>query len=391
MDQRVLMDMAESRRYTRRDVLRAAGALGFVTAAAAVVEACNTALSPSPAATATAGASASAAPPSASPTQAALSVGSVTAAIGTGLDEGPYYVALSNGWWSDAGLEVKPTDPPSGLEAMNQVVAGQAFCGSIGSVVYFAAVATGLPVTTVSQDHGWSTQDNYASENIVASKASGIQAGDIAGLKGKKIGTRPGTDNEGGLVAFLSSAGLTEKDVTVVTVPPPQGAVALANGTVDAVCHIEPFASVALVTNDGAVLVTPDNPPVYMPGCTVVAKDFLAAHADVVKAFLAGHDRGMQVARQDPATMIQINQAYIPTLPVGAAFNALKKLKFDPRITQTVKDRMAKTTVPLYIQAGLLPAGTDAKTLVDGAFDTSISEQLQKEHPEYYSDLPPLT
>jgi ABC-type nitrate/sulfonate/bicarbonate transport system substrate-binding protein len=380
VDQRRLIEMAESRRYSRREVLQYAGSLGFATAAVAVLEACTTAASPSGVASATAS--------GAGQSQAPLSVSSVVAAVGTGLDEGPYYVALSKGWWSDAGLEVKPTDPPSGVEAMNQVVAGQAFCGSIGSVVYFSAIAKDLPVVAVSQDHGWSSQENYCSVNIIASKASGIT--DVAGLKGKKVGTRPGTDNQGGLDAFLKSANLTEKDITVVEVPPPQGAVALANGTVDAVAHIEPFASTALLTNDGAVLVTPDEPPVYMPGLTVVSKDFLKAHADVVTAFLAGHDRGMQVARQDPATMIQINQNYIPTLPIGAAYNALKKLKFDPRITPAVKDRMGKTTLPLYLSAGLIPSGSDPVALANAGFDTSVSEQLAKSHPEYYSDLPSL-
>jgi ABC-type nitrate/sulfonate/bicarbonate transport system substrate-binding protein len=361
MDEIGLLRYAQAH-YSRRDVLKIAATVGFGSAFLSVLRVAPTAA-------------------------ATLSVSDVTAAIGTGLDEGPYYVALSKGWWRDMGLNIKATDPPSGIEAMNQVASGQAFSASVGTVVFFNTASKGLPVKMVSQDHGWSSQDNYASVNIVASKASGISK--VADLKGKKIGTRLGTDNEGGLAAFLKTAGLTEKDVTVINVPPPQGATALARGSVDAVAHIEPFVSVALQTVPDAFLVTPDNPPIYMPGCTVVAADFLSQHRDVVTAFVTGHDRGMQVARQNPGEMIQINQSYIPDLPIGAAFNALKKLRFDPRMGSQVKDRLAKVTLAAYVEFGLVPSGTDA-SLLDRVFDSSVSEAVQKAHPEYYSDLPKI-
>lgn len=314
---------------------------------------------------------------------------SITAAIGTGIDEGPYYVALQLGYWSSQGLDVKATDPPTGIEALNEVVAGQAVSASVGSTVMFSAAARGLPIKMIAQDHGTATKANYGTCSIVA--AAGVtQPGNIAGLKGKRIGTRLGTDGEGALMAFITSAGLTRDDVKIVNMSPPNALTSLEQGNIDAFCFFEPFPSIALLQIKGSVMVNTDYPPTYQPGCTMTSADYIRDHRDVLLVYVTGIAHGQHFTRRNPSRMIEINSTYIPSLPVAAAFSAAKRISFDPRLSKLVSDRFKQKTVPDLIKFGILPTSVDPVKLVDQVVDPSIIVEVMKAHPEYFSDLPPI-
>jgi NitT/TauT family transport system substrate-binding protein len=76
--------------------------------------------------------------------------------------------------------------------------------------------------------------------HIVARRTAGI--GTAADLRGRKIATVPDTTAHYCLVKTLQSAGLSERDVTVVAMTPPDMPAALARGDVDAVSIWEPAA-----------------------------------------------------------------------------------------------------------------------------------------------------
>lgn len=75
---------------------------------------------------------------------------------------------------------------------------------------------------------------------IVARKSKGIAH--ETDLKGKRIATYPGTSAAFYLRKVLERSGLTEKDVTIVELPPRACAEALIAGTVDAMSMWEPHA-----------------------------------------------------------------------------------------------------------------------------------------------------
>lgn len=81
---------------------------------------------------------------------------------------------------------------------------------------------------------------------IVARKSKGIAH--ETDLKGKRIATYPGTSAAFYLRKVLERSGLTEKDVTIVQLPPKACAEALIAGTVDAMSMWEPHAEDAIRT-----------------------------------------------------------------------------------------------------------------------------------------------
>ncbi|WP_162248205.1 MULTISPECIES: ABC transporter substrate-binding protein [unclassified Sphingomonas] len=81
---------------------------------------------------------------------------------------------------------------------------------------------------------------------IVGRKSKGIAH--ETDLKGKRIATYPGTSAAFYLRKVLERSGLTEKDVTIVQLPPKACAEALIAGTVDAMSMWEPHAEDAIRT-----------------------------------------------------------------------------------------------------------------------------------------------
>jgi sulfonate transport system substrate-binding protein len=76
--------------------------------------------------------------------------------------------------------------------------------------------------------------------HIVARRSAGIRS--AADLRGRRIATVHDTSAHFYLAKMLQSAGLAERDVTVIGMPPPDMPAAIARGDVDAVAIWEPAA-----------------------------------------------------------------------------------------------------------------------------------------------------
>ena len=95
------------------------------------------------------------------------------------------------------------------------------------------------------------------SYRIVARRSAGIRT--AADLRGKKIATSLNSSAHFYIVKTLRGAGLSEKDVTVVGLPPPDMPAAIGRGDVDAVSIWEPAAerSVQVLGPDAVILQGP--------------------------------------------------------------------------------------------------------------------------------------
>jgi sulfonate transport system substrate-binding protein len=93
---------------------------------------------------------------------------------------------------------------------------------------------------------------------IVARRSAGIRT--VVDLRGKKIATSPNSSAHFYIVKTLQSVGLSEPDVTVVGMAPPEMPAALARGDVDAVSIWEPAAeqSAKALGPDALILQGPD-------------------------------------------------------------------------------------------------------------------------------------
>ncbi|MDA8217288.1 MAG: ABC transporter substrate-binding protein, partial [Dehalococcoidales bacterium] len=213
------------RRLSRRNALAALA----TTATAGLLAACQPAAVPEPKPTAPPAPAASTpkptAPPApaAAPTQApaAKKLVPITIASGPAIDHVSVFAGVDNGVFARYGLDVKVKLYPTGVEEINAIQANECQFGVLGSVPLLTSVDKGIPIALVALNHGDATKTVYnQNQGVVASKASGIRAGQIADFKGKKVGIPQGSGAEPYFKGLLKQAGVAEKDVAIQNIQP---------------------------------------------------------------------------------------------------------------------------------------------------------------------------
>ncbi|MGW7342441.1 ABC transporter substrate-binding protein [Streptomyces sp. NPDC054854] len=138
----------------------------------------------------------------------------------------PVHIAEELALWAAEGVDATVTTLPTGRDALNAVLGGQAQLGIVGDLPAVTAALSGRDVRIVAD------LSRFSDWRLLSATDRGITG--FASLKGRKVGVPRGTNVEYALSRMLGSAQLTAADVTVVNLAPNQVAAALARGDVDA-------------------------------------------------------------------------------------------------------------------------------------------------------------
>jgi NitT/TauT family transport system substrate-binding protein len=160
---------------------------------------------------------------------------SLTIAVARSTFGAPVWVAQGQGFFAAEGLHAVLRPYPFGKLALEAMLGGEADVATVAEAPLMFAALAGAPVRVIA---------NYASSNehsLVARADRGIAR--VADLPGRRVGFTFGTTSHYVLHVLLSDAGLSETDLTVVDLPAPQLAAALAVGRVDAVVAFPPYSS----------------------------------------------------------------------------------------------------------------------------------------------------
>ncbi|MFJ6797356.1 ABC transporter substrate-binding protein [Streptomyces sp. NPDC091268] len=152
----------------------------------------------------------------------------------------PVHVAQERGLWSAEGIDVAVTSRPTGRDALNAVLGGQAQLGVVGDLPAVTAVLGGRELRIVAD------LSRFSDWRLLTRTDRRIT--DFAALRGRKIGVPQGTNVEYALSRMLATAHLTTADVTVVNLAPNQVTSALARGDVDAGVTFPSFYDAARTT-----------------------------------------------------------------------------------------------------------------------------------------------
>ncbi|MGW7452054.1 ABC transporter substrate-binding protein [Streptomyces sp. NPDC054787] len=150
----------------------------------------------------------------------------VTLAASDHLGGAPLYVAQERGLWSAEGVRASVTTHPTGRDALNAVLGGQAQLGVVGDLPAVTAVLGGRELRIVAE------LSRFSDWRLLT--RTDRQITDFGSLKGRRVGVPQGTNVEYALSRMLASAHLTAADVRVVNLAPNQVPSALARGDIDA-------------------------------------------------------------------------------------------------------------------------------------------------------------
>ena len=232
------------------------------------------------------------------------------------IDTLPMYVAAQEDLFAKYGVNVEFIPVASAPERDQLLAAGQAD-GTINetlSVMLFNKESVQMQAVR----YALRPTAGYGHFFILASAQSGIT--DAQGLKGLEIGVSQGTVIEYVTERLLQAEGLSADEIKTIAVPKiPDRMSLLASGGLSAGVLPDPLASLAV--SQGAVKILDDSlHPEY--GFSVISfrKEFIDAHPEAVKAFLAAIEEASDLINLDSSkyTSLLSEKGLVPPPLLGA-------------------------------------------------------------------------
>ena len=234
------------------------------------------------------------------------------------VDSAGLYLALQNGYFQQAGLNVKVTQVAKSPDAIPEMQAGKVDVVAGANYVSFfqAAQVKHLPLKLLVDGESC-TDDTF---EVLAKPSSGITS--PSGLAHKRIAVNITNNIQTMLTnTALQTAGVNPASVTYVQVPFPNMGAALKSGAVDAISVVEPFITVnELKIGAQPVMSTCTGPTANFPISGYFAlSSFTQKYPNTARAFVAALERGQALADSNRADVSEILPTYIPHLTANQA------------------------------------------------------------------------
>ncbi len=268
-------------------------------------------------------------------------------------------VVKNQGWLEEAlpGTTITWTKFDSGGDVNTAVLAGAVDIGLAGS----SPVTGGLSEpNNIPYRVPWIFDVIGDAESLVVRNDAGVT--DVVGLKGKKIGTPFASTSHYSLLAALKEAGLTESDVTLVDLQPPDILAAWQRGDIDAAYVWSP--TLDELKKDGTVLTSSaelasKGYPTY--DLAVVTNDFSEKYPAAVQEWLRQQNRAVELIASDPAAAADAIAAELG-ITADEVTAQLAGLVFLGQEAQSSADYLGTPDQPGAFAAGLLKAAEFLKT-----------------------------
>jgi len=303
-------------------------------------------------------------------------------------DHAPVFVGVEKGFFAKHGLDAKVVMYPTGVEAINGLLGGAQEVNVMGTTPFLAGVSNGLPLVLIGHLHGDPNRTEYADNySIVASAKSGVSAGNIQALKGKRIATPFGAGGELYLLGMLDQYGVKTSEVAMLNVKPSDLVTALRNGDADAISIWEPWGSTALAQVPGAVLIAEGGcRGCYDPGTVLTSTKVIAEKSEVLRRFMVAFAESEQWVRQNFDAAAEINMRWIPGVDLETMKRAIRRSHYDSRMSRYTRDMYAEKAIPFLLGQKRLKKSFDPATVIDPQFYL----YAEKTAPQFYADLPPI-
>lgn len=297
----------------------------------------------------------------------------IKATHGTGLCNLGIFLAKERALGEPDGVSLEFVVTPTNADIATLFGAGQVEASLIPYSNFMTLFDAGAPVKIVA---------GGGVEGCVVVAQPGITS--AQDLRGKTLGTFQADTLEVLPYDYLAKSGLSFGDIEVKYFgTSPEMAQAFISGSIDSMCHIEPYATQALKARPGSVKLT-DGIDLYGPGYTdcvlAVRTPLLDEKPQVVKGLIKGLMIAQQQAEQDRAGAVKST--------VGNYYKADYADVLDASTKQpNVVDQRGRTSFILERGEVLKSLGY-VKTLPDeSAFAYDPLEEVIAENQELYSSL----
>ena len=278
-----------------------------------------------------------------------------------------FAAALAEGFYKDAGLDVKIVQGNGSGNTAQLVANGRAEIAYADAVAVSQLIAKGAPMKIIATIY-------QSNPNAVMSlKKANIKS--VADLRGKKVGVPSGSSQTTMLPLLLKSNNLKESDVNMIDMPVSSMVPALLQGQVDAVLgSIDAYQIQA--ESQGAQLDVyrfADHGVPTVSTSIFASNEYLKSHPDVVKKFVAASLKGWSFAIDHPEKAIKDVKAVFPETNEKLATAELAAIRplfcsGGAKYIGKAEDALWTKSQQLLAEVKLLPAGRDPKTYYTNEF-----------------------
>jgi len=234
----------------------------------------------------------------------------------------PFFAALDNGYFKDAGIDVQTKEFPGPADSVPVLINGQIDCSmtTVDTVILLADKAANNPVSIA-----YIIDTSNGADGVIAEK----DIKTVADLRGKSVAATPGQCNELLLLKALEKAGMTEKDVKIVTMDADKGGSAVIAHQIPAAVTWEPSLTKAQATGGHVIFSSKDAPNILMDAITFT-KSTLDTRGDDVRKFLAAYAKGEDFVKTHPDEAAKIASKHFGTTPAESASMLTKVMLYSP-------------------------------------------------------------
>jgi NitT/TauT family transport system substrate-binding protein len=244
-----------------------------------------------------------------------------------------WWVAIDQGYFREQGINLEYETFDSAAAMVAPLAGGQLDVGGGAiSAGLFNAIARGVEIKAVA-DKSSSPRD-HGTVGLVVRKdlwdSGRIQGpADLRGLKIAFPGAGIAPETE--IAAFLQTAGLSLKDLEIVTMSFSDMIPALANGSIDLASAPEPFLTTAKRLNVGHVWKRSDElMPGHLTAVVLYSPKFIAEQPEVAKKLLVAYLKGVR----------DYNDAFFKEIPAKRKLVVDALVKYTPLKEPTLYDHI---------------------------------------------------
>jgi NitT/TauT family transport system substrate-binding protein/sulfonate transport system substrate-binding protein len=308
--------------------------------------------------------------------------------IGNNFGHLPMFIGAEKGFFAKHGVDAKMLVVDTGTDMVNAMHDGRAQIGDMSTTTYLKAVHAGEPFLVIGLIMNDATSDHCDTPlAIVTKKGRGVEVGKIGDLRGKKIGLARGQTSDEYFKMVLRRAKVKYEELTIENIWSQFGlAPALKEGKVDAIVSWEPYVTEVLTK-------VPDSYEVIRGGEHMSYVMVATAHGptveskpSVVKSIAAGLAASSHFTRNNREEAVEIFAKWVPGTDVAIGKKAIKHISFDPRLSPNVLRAFENAEDEVLMNTLKGAPRLDVPSLFRPQFMTEV----QKEHPEYFADLPAL-
>ncbi|NEE02923.1 ABC transporter substrate-binding protein [Phytoactinopolyspora halotolerans] len=297
-------------------------------------------------------------------------------------------IAQDLGFYDELNLDVTLADPfPTGVDALTALDAGDVDFVQVGTPS-INAVLEGMDLVYLGNYSGSSSQLGIdETMAMVATAESEIDPDDLTTLAGKSVGVSIGSINHMYLLGLLEENGMSADDVEIVNTPPPEMAVAMETGSLDAAIAWDPWPITIRNDVDGVFEAVRGGGYIAYIGYIVSTREYAESNPETVEAFLTARAAADHWMRETPDEAAEVTTRWVPDTEIEVAEEAMQYnvIQLDPRFS-ACNYLALDTTIQLFNDMEAIDGTYD----VNDHFMPGPILSVMERNPELFDDLPEI-